>query len=265
MPALTRERALEAIEAIFGECFRTFAALPGATVVDNGEVSGVVSGVPLTFFNGIATTALRPDLERAIERAMAPFVARNAPFRWWISPSTRPASLPAALIAQGMKHAYDATGMAADLTGRTLDGATPADLVIVRATDAAGMQDWSELLLTAFARPAHEIPFWIQAYTAMDLASGPWTHLVGYADGRPVATTSVLCRGRLAGIYHVATREEARGRGYGSALTLAAMRHAQASGATDVVLQASEMAVSVYRSLGFEAYCDLSLYDWRPA
>ena len=262
---MTQERAVAAIEAIFGECFRSFAALPGAAVVDNGEVSGVVTGIPVTFFNGIATTDLRPDLDAAIERGMAPFVARRAPFRWWISPSTRPAALPAPLIAHGLKHAYDASGMAAELARVSLDVAGPDDLVIVRAKDAAAMQAWAELLLGVFGRPAHETPFWVDAYTALGLESGPWTHFVGYTGGRPVATTSLLCRGSLAGIYHVATIEDARGRGYGAALTLAAMRHARESGASDIVLQASKMAESVYRSLGFQKYCDLSLYDWRPS
>ena len=233
--------------------------------MDNGEVSGVVTGIPVTFFNGIASTDLRPDVESAIERARAPFITRRAPFRWWISPSTRPAALPAALLAQGLKHAYDASGMAADLTLTPLNAAAPADLAIVRASDAGVMQDWAELLLGVFGRPAHETPFWIDAYTALGLESGPWTHFVGYTGGRPVATTSLLCRGSLAGIYHVATIEEARGRGYGAALTLAAMRHARESGVSDIVLQASDMALGVYRSVGFEKYCDLSLYDWRPS
>lgn len=75
----------------------------------------------------------------------------------------------------------------------------------------------------------------------------------------------MLLGGEVAGIYHVATLSSARGRGFGSALTHAALLHAVERGAREAALQSSELGLSVYRSLGFREHCALSMYDWRPS
>jgi ribosomal protein S18 acetylase RimI-like enzyme len=91
----------------------------------------------------------------------------------------------------------------------------------------------------------------------------PWQHFVAFEGDRPMATTSVLVEGDLAGIYFVATMPEARGRGIGSAATRAAMRYAREAGATRAALQSSDSGFGVYRGLGFEQRCVVSAYEWR--
>ena len=91
-------------------------------------------------------------------------------------------------------------------------------------------------------------------------ADAEWTHFVGYLDGKAVSTTTLLVRGELAGIYHVVTVPEARGRGIGANTTNAALDLARERGATVAVLQSSEMGAPVYRTLGFVEYCTLPMY-----
>lgn len=244
--------SVAALDAIARACFRSFSNLPNARILDDGCVYGIATDVPLTFFNGIATSQLDRD---DVPRVIAQFEGR--PFRWWISPSARPVDLDAVLLEHGLRHAFDSTGMAADLT--TLrDVATPRELTIERVSDLSA---WIDVFLPGFHKPAEERDAWLGAYAR---CGDEWVHFVGRVNGVPIATTSLLLDGDLAGVYHVVTLPDHRGRGIGAAMTHAAMRVARDAGARTAVLQASEMGEGVYRSVGFEAVCTLTLYDWRP-
>ena len=242
----------DALDLITRNCFRSFRVLPDAEIVDDGGVFGVATRVPLTFFNGVVAAPAE-----SIPAVVDFFRQRRCPFRWWVRDG-----IGSQLLANGMRYVWDSAGMIADL--RQLPAyRPPRDLKIERVCNDALMGEWARLLMTVFERPASDIPIWREAYGALGYDS-EWAHFVGSADGEMVATTSVLLGGEVAGIYHVATLSSARGRGFGSALTHAALLHAVERGAREAALQSSELGLSVYRSLGFREHCALSMYDWRP-
>lgn len=250
-----------AIETISVNCFRSFAGFPNAEIIDNDEIFAVLSHVPIPFFSGVARANLAAgDVDATLDLLRA----RNCPFRWWVTPSTRPEGLGVTLQARGLRHAYDAPGMIADLTTVPLDVQPPRGITIARLTNADELTDWLDVFTIAFSTPEHEIGIWREAYARCGVGENkPWQHFVAYDGDTPLATTSVLVVGDLAGIYFVATLPEARGRGIGSAVTRAAMRYAREVGATRAALQSSEIGFSVYRSLGFVERCVVSAYEWR--
>jgi ribosomal protein S18 acetylase RimI-like enzyme len=254
---------IEAVEEITRRCYRGFSALANGELIDTGDVYGVVTDVPLTFFNGIATTRIA-DGDAGIERVRDRYRRAGRAFRWWVTPSVQPADLAARLAANGFRHVYDCNGMSADLS--TMHDAPHAPgLVIRRARSREEMEPWAHILVSVFHLSANDGTAWLDAFTRVGYGDdAPWAHFVGLLDGTPVATTSLMLAGDLAGVYHVATMPEARGRGLGAALTHHAMLHAREGGAERAVLQSSEMGYSVYRSLGFVDHCPLALYDWRP-
>jgi len=76
---------------------------------------------------------------------------------------------------------------------------------------------------------------------------------VAYLDGSPVAAAMAIRSGSTVGIYAVGTQERARRRGIGRAVTWAAIEAgAQAWQGTMAALEASEMGLPVYASMGFE-------------
>jgi GNAT superfamily N-acetyltransferase len=243
------------LDAITVACYQSFASLPGARLIENDEIRGVASGLPISFFSGIATTDLRD--ESGIDRAVAAFTPFGAPFRWWISPSVRPANLETLLQARGFRHVYDAGGMVASRDDVPISRSSPVPIRQVTA-----LREWAEVLMKVFDRPAHEAEVWMRVY---ETPLPGWASFAAYEGSSVIATSSVLCAGDLAGIYHVATMPSARGRGVGAAITLEAMRFAFDRGAKHAVLQSSEMGASVYRSLGFRDVAQLRLYEWRPA
>jgi predicted GNAT family acetyltransferase len=75
--------------------------------------------------------------------------------------------------------------------------------------------------------------------------------LVGYADGVPVTTGFSVQTGETLGIFTIATVADARGRGYGAAMTAKLVAEGAAAGCTVAVLQASTMGRPIYERLGF--------------
>jgi GNAT superfamily N-acetyltransferase len=247
---------------ILDECFRSLAVIPGATLIDDHAICGVMTPVPHTFFNGVGVS--RAPNEDAVLRVLERFRAHGRPFRWWVAPDSTPATLGELLAANGMRKAFDSTGMWMDLAS-IRETPLPDDVTIRRVATRAEMETWAHVLLTGFRHPLSDAPIWVAAYEQLGLYGGrPWAHFIAFVDGEPVATSSLLLRGALAGIYHVVTLPAARGRGIGAAITAAAMRYARDAGARTAALQASAMGLSVYRALGFVAASELRLYDWRP-
>jgi GNAT superfamily N-acetyltransferase len=83
---------------------------------------------------------------------------------------------------------------------------------------------------------------------------------VGYAGGRPVACSGSYLTDDIVGIYTVATVAAARGRGYGTAITAAAM---EGTAARLAVLQASEMGLPVYERMGFRVVHHEAIFQQR--
>jgi len=98
-----------------------------------------------------------------------------------------------------------------------------------------------------------------QRIPSLAAATAPGVALfVGYVDGRPVATSRVVCcgdahtpSGKVADVTGVTTAPEQRRRGFGTALTWATVGYAAAQGCSAVVLTATEMGYPVYVKMGF--------------
>lgn len=250
------ERGLE-------ECFRTFTVLPDAVVDDRDDVLAVRTGLPLTFLNGVSRTSFGADANERVRETVAWFRDRGTPFRWWLTPSVQPQDLIRVLAENGLRRFYYASGMVAVLpeAGRRPAPHGVTGLSIVRVQDEQTLSAWLDVFAEVFSLSEKAKEVWRDVYSRLDT----WRHFLAILDGKPVATTSLCLGGAIGGIFHVGTLPEARGRGVGAAITAAAMREAAAVGCAVAALQSSQMAVNVYRSIGFEVCCDLELYDWKPA
>jgi ribosomal protein S18 acetylase RimI-like enzyme len=81
-------------------------------------------------------------------------------------------------------------------------------------------------------------------------------------NGEPVATSRVSIGGGAAGLYAILTLPAHRGRGFGRAMTLAALRAAAGIGYRIGVLQSSDLGHGVYRKLGFRELFTYDIYAY---
>ncbi len=128
----------------------------------------------------------------------------------------------------------------------------PPELDVVEVGDDAGMREVWALVDEVFGRGRAPEPLWDTRVLSEDYRV--W---LGLVDGRAVATATASVSDGFVGVYVVATRPEARGRGYGEAVTWAATLCRPELPAT---LQASEMGKPVYERMGYRTVADFTVW-----
>jgi hypothetical protein len=128
--------------------------------------------------------------------------------------------------------------------------AAPPELRIERVENFDRAADLERTLVDGYPAPEFQ-PFEnVQLYTPSMFGAAGWHHFVGYVEDRPVAAGSAYVGERLLRVENIATLSEVRGKGYGAAMTAAAIG---ADESKPAVLVASDLGRPVYERLGFEA------------
>lgn len=78
-----------------------------------------------------------------------------------------------------------------------------------------------------------------------------FTMLLGALDGEPIASSMAAVTGAMVGVYNVSVAEPFRRRGFGEAMSWAAVAAGIERGAADVWVGSSAMGYRLYRRMGF--------------
>lgn len=251
-----------AVEANQCEALTQWRALPGVDFHDGAGLLWVISGIPHPLCNGVYRADLtRDDLDATIAATLARFRERRAPMFWYVGPATRPIDLGERLAAHGLTQTAEVPGMAADLRALPEERVAPPGLTIERVRDITALRDYVRVLGACFGFPDELGEAFVALFASAGFAEqAPWRHYVGRLNGDMVTTASLFLGAGAAGIYNVATAPEARRRGLGTAVTLAALREARGLGYRTGVLTSSSDGYNVYRRLGFVEQCRFGLY-----
>ena len=126
----------------------------------------------------------------------------------------------------------------------------PPGLEVRPVADEQGLADFRAIART----PESVVP---SLAAALDPGVGLF---VCYVDGRPVGTARFTCAGGVADITGVVTVPEERRKGFGTALTWAAIAESGRRGCTAATLTATEMGYPVYLKMGFIPVCTYRTY-----
>jgi GNAT superfamily N-acetyltransferase len=263
-----REAAILAVQANLWELHRDFVRVPGAEVHDDPGLLWFTMASPSGWLNGASRTDLSPF---AADRAIRTIVDTMRPLGknvlWHLGPAARPVDLPVRLVDAGF-HAVSpaAPGMAVSLSEASRPP-SPVGLGVAAVTTEEELIDWLHTFSRSFERePQGRQHVWFGPFGHLGLtADGPCRLFVARVDGSPVACSLGFVGAGAVGLYGVGTVPEMRGRGYGSAVTLAAMDWGAERGAALAILHATELGEPVYRRLGFETVCLTSQWGLRAS
>ncbi|MCG8349533.1 MAG: GNAT family N-acetyltransferase [Chloroflexales bacterium] len=257
---LATAESIAAQEANMKTYWSAFGRTPNQEVYDRPKLLRFMSGIPDPNLNGVVYACLPPDiLDETIIGTRAYFETRQLPMLWWVGPGTRPASLGQHLKQHGFAFAGEAPMMAFDVSMLPKEQTLPAQLSIAAIDNEAALREWSRIIAISFGLPDAAPDAFFELETSFGIGSTPSRQrLIGYHDNALVATATLLFAAGVAGIYTIAVQPEARGQGFGAAITLAALYEARKRGYRVATLQSTPMGYPVYQRLGFQ---DVAVFE----
>lgn len=217
----------------------------GAAISGTDQCPFVATGIDSAFFNGAFATQRVADPDAVVADAIEFMAERNLPWLMWVREGVDDALLDAGRRA-GLSDAGGPPGMVLDSIERlpALRGDFEVDVV----SDTTRLDIFHDVVARGFEMPL-EI---LQGFMTIDMMADPSVvAVVGSVEGIAVSAALACVSGATIGIYNVATPTEHRRRGYGEAITWAAIEAGAVLGGDHAALQASDLGAPVYRSMGF--------------
>jgi len=260
----SNEELSRAIDESFVDAFATLCtASPNAILRSEGDMILYSSGAPSALLNGVlAARFTSENMSGRTDEALSFFKGRGLPMTFFVGPRCKPPELGSYLESLGMTPGWTRPGMAIDMDAV---GSEPllAGLKIRSAEDLESLGSCARIFAEAFGADK-QTTTWMRELAMCYGISNARRWYLGLLDGKPVATSLLVLHKGVAGIYCVATLEEARGRGIGAALTREPLLVAKGLAYDFAVLQSSKMGLPVYERLGFREYCKIKAYCWSP-
>ena len=246
------------------EFYAAARSRPWADVKVDDDVLWGTTGLPHSAFNGATSaTFTETTADARIDHILGYFRELKIDMSWWVGPTSTPADLGERLVARGLVADDVAPGMAVSLDCWS-PPAVPDGLVIEPAMDNGAFRRVIEVMFEGFEMPTDLLGAFEDRFR--EFCVGPRAiqrTFLGTFEGRPVATSLGMVVDDVVGIYNVATVPDARKRGFGAAMTAAAVTHGREQGARWAILESSPMGVSVYERLGFRQVCEVAVYEGR--
>jgi ribosomal protein S18 acetylase RimI-like enzyme len=236
----------------------------GMRVAEDDGLLLVDSGLASDTFNVVCRSRLpQGSAAKRVREAIDHFRRERRTFSWWTAPGDRPEGLAGLLVENGLRPAEVETACGSISIG--CRSGRPLRASMFAASEPRPSSGAVARVTAANAAPRDAaVERYFRLAAPFVLANdSPLSFFLGYLAGEPVAAAEITAGESIAGLYGLSTIEAFRGRGFGGALTLAALREARAAGRHTAVLQAAPAGAGLYRRIGFAPFGEI--VEYKPA
>lgn len=239
---------------------RDFARNSTTVVHDDPDLLWFTTAGSNAWLNGASWCALGGDADVQIAAVGQAAHDAGSSAQWMTSPSCGPRDLGRRLEAAGWEPEVEpamAVRVDAPFAPR------PAELLIEPVGTPDEVRQWTDTFDASFGidPPRGDEHPWLEPWRQLTLGTeSPCRLFLGRVDGAVVSCSLAFLHESSVGLYGIGTPPLYRGRGYGSALTVAGINWGPSRGASVAVLQASTLGQPVYRSLGFATIFDMTAW-----
>ncbi len=266
-------KAMEANIAFVRQAlWANYRGMPDVEVVIDDTIARIYTGLPGPMFNGVLYARFDPhELEPRVDTIIDYFQQRKVPFSWWVGPTSRPDTLEEVLSSRGMIQApFDTPGMAIDLRALNKQlfekAIQRSNTVVQRVQTKTELKEWVGVTGKIFGL----LPKTVEAFYEMHAphigrrAKGDVVDYIAFIEGEPVGVSYLAYSAGVVGLYSVGTLSDYRGKGIGTAVSLAPLLEAKQQGYEIGTLQSTQLAVNVYTRMGFKTHCQFKTYFALP-
>ncbi len=207
------------------------------------------------------------NAEKRINEVMKYFFDKKIAMMWFVMPRSTPSNLTHLLAKTGLDVPDEGSpAMVYDL--RKLGKNDYQEIIpnsnvsIKKIESKEDVKIWGEIFAEGFSVPDKFIKLHLDVWPHFVQSS--YFNYIAFSKGIPVAISSVIYYGGVAGIFNVVTLPKYRGQGFGTAITLAPLIDAKKRGYEIAWLGSSPMGFNVYKNIGFEEYGKMITCTYIP-
>ena len=264
MWAILKQVEFQLVADNLRESFRVIASSrAGGELRELLGVSIASAGVTFQMFNTAflsGPVAGETELKQRIRLPVAHFDERGQELAYWvcedwIEPPARKRSRRW-FEHYGLRLSTELPGMIADRILPPVKALPPIE--VRRVGSAATWDAFCEIGAGCFHVPIT----WFREVVDDVRVWERFVSFVGYVDGEPVSTTSLVSGAGVIGVYNVATLPGSRRRGFGEAVMRQALAEVNREGAEQrVILQSTPAGLKLYERMGFRTVARVAVYS----
>ncbi|HDR6312478.1 TPA: GNAT family N-acetyltransferase [Bacillus cereus] len=238
--------------------------LHGMNVKETKDYIAVDCGLPADTFNII--TLLNNDLMEGNEKlykVVNSYNQKKFPMSVWFWDDRH---IKNELIRLGLKEAEQNIAMVANLNTIHPTINMPKDFNIQKVFSSGQIKNFGEALASLFGTSEegiHVQAFYNQTATFDLWNSGNMRLYLGLYKDEVVSVGSLVCTKDSIGIYDIATKEEMRGKRFGSTMFHYLLQEAKELNVAQCVLQASPDGINIYKKAGFRSVGQMTVFENR--